>query len=369
MTDTSTDVASLGLAPLRWKRVETLARDLARATESAVVLQVVRAAASSPVVAAGAPADAIFLIASLSKPIVALGALALVEQGRLSLQSRVQEFLPEFDAPPKRPINVRHLLTHTSGLPDMLPNNRPLRQAQSPLSAFIAGTCGVTLDFPCGRGVQYQSMGYALLGEIIARVSGRSCAEFLRETFFEPLGMGDTALGAPPDWFEGSPAKVARVLPVRVPEDQRGGDEWNWNSRYWRMLGAPWGGVLSTAADLATFLQMLLRGGAHQGGRLLAPGTIAAATTNQLQPLHDIPDADRRTRGWGFGWRLNWTGHAATFGDLLPPETYGHWGATGTLWWVDPVRQVGLVLLSTLPLERDRFELLRLSNAVAAAVE
>jgi CubicO group peptidase (beta-lactamase class C family) len=372
----------LGLDEGRWTRAVELAHEMAaRDLVPAVAFQVVRRHQVSEPIAFGRqrsddapaspaplPRDTIFLTASLSKPLVAMGVLRLVEQGRLSLHDRVVDVIPEYDAAPKRPTTIRHLLTHTSGLPDQLPNNRPLRQAQADLSRFVAGACGVTLDFPPGRGVQYQSMGYALLGETVARVSGLPCAEFLRRELFAPLEMHDTSLGVPADGETGPAPRRERIAAVRVPAEQAGGDDWNWNSAYWRRLGAPWGGVYSTVEDLSRFLQMMLRGGECDSGRLFAPETITAATANQLEPLHDLPDADRRTRGWGYGWRLNWTAHSAAFGDLLSPETYGHWGATGTLWWVDPRRDVGLVLLSTQPLERDRTDLLRLSNVIAAAV-
>lgn len=372
---------ALGLDPDRWRQVDALAAELCQTGRlPGVVLQIVRADGATLPICHGAlrhsPAreastltpEAIFLTASLSKPLVAMGVLRLVEQGRLALSTRVSEILPECEAAPKRPMTVRHLLTHTSGLPDMLPNNRPLRQSQAPLSAFVSGACAVTLDFPPGRGVQYQSLGYALLGEIVERIAGRSCGAFLADELFAPLGMVDTVLGASGDWFQGTAPRVERIAEVRVPEDQAGGDEWNWNSRYWRTLGAPWGGVLSTSADLVRFLQLMLNRGSIDGQRLFAPATIEAATTNQLEALHDVPEADRRTRGWGLGWRLNWTAHSATFGDLLPSTTYGHWGATGTLWWVDPVRQVGLVLLSTQSLDRGASPLLQLSNAAAAVI-
>ena len=108
--------------------------------------------------------DAIFLIASITKPIVATGILLLVERGRLPLGDRVVDLIPEFGKNAKFGITIRHLLTHTSGLPDMLPNNRRLRAAQAPLSTFVEEICQIRPDFPPGRGVQYQSTGFAILG-------------------------------------------------------------------------------------------------------------------------------------------------------------------------------------------------------------
>jgi CubicO group peptidase (beta-lactamase class C family) len=145
-----------------------------------------------------------------------------------------------------------------------------------------------------------------------------------------------------------------------------GGDDWNWNSSYWRSVGAPWGGMVSTADDLARFCAMMLGGGPAASVRVLAPASMTVATQNRLDDFPDVPEADRRARPWGLGWRLNWPGHTASFGDLLSRETYGHWGATGTLFWIDPVSRLAVVLLSTQPLERDRSPLVLLSNAIAA---
>jgi CubicO group peptidase (beta-lactamase class C family) len=251
----------------------------------------------------------------------------------------------------------------------MLPNNRPLRMSQSPLSRFVEGACAVSLDFAPGRGVQYQSMGFAVLGEIILRVSGVSCPEFLDREIFQPLGMHDTALAAPPSWFEsdgGQPPKVERIALIRVPEEQQGGDGWNWNSRYWRSFGAPWGGMLSTARDLGIFCRMMLRGGEYGGRQIFSPTTVGVATGNQLLCLPSLPETDRRTRGWGFGWRLNWTAHDACFCDLLSQSAFGHWGATGTLFWIDPVLDAAGVVLTTEPLARGRSHLTRRSNAIVA---
>lgn len=312
--------------------------------------------------------DAVFLVASITKPIVAAGILLLVERGQLTLADRVCDLVPEFGKQGKYGITIRHLLTHTSGLPDMLPNNRELRSAGVPLSAFVEGTCNVRPDFPAGRAVQYQSMGFALLGEIIHRVTGKACAHFLREEIFVPLDMQDTALGAPAEWFSGPDPVANRIPEIRVPQEQADGTNWNWNSRYWRSLGAPWGGLLTTPADLAAFAAMMLKRGEFGTRQVLSPASVDAATRNQLQCMRDVPQQERRCRPWGLGWRLNWPADSANFGDLLSPRTFGHWGATGTVLWIDPDRDAFAVILSTQPQEPHGSYLARLSNAVAAAL-
>ncbi len=312
--------------------------------------------------------DAIFLVASITKPIVAMGALLLIERGQLTLADRVTDFLPEFGRNGKHGVEVRHLLTHTSGLPDMLPDNIELRRSNATLTRFVERTCEEPLAFPPGRGVLYQSMGFTILGEIITRISGKPCGDFLKEELFEPLGMLDTVLGAPDDWFMGDDPRINRVATVQVPPDQMEGTQWNWNSRYWRQLGAPWGGLLTTPCDLATLSQFVMRGGTTRAGRrLLSPAALAASTRNQLSSMREVPEDERRCRPWGLGWRLNWPAHSANFGDLLGPNTFGHWGATGTVMWIDPDQHLFAVILTTTPQEPAGRSLSRLSNAVVAA--
>ena len=314
------------------------------------------------------PRDAIFLVASITKPVVATAALQLIERGQLTLADRVVDYIPEFGREGKYGVEVRHLLTHTSGLPDMLPDNLELRQGHASLQRFVERTCEESLAFPPGRGVQYQSMGFAVLGEIIARISGKSCSHFVRDELFKPLDMHDTELGAPDNWYADAAPRISRIPAAIVPESHRTGTEWNWNSRYWRQLGAPWGGLLTPGADLARFAQFLLRQGTTSSGdRLLSPSAIAAATRNQLFCMRDVPDEERRCRPWGLGWRLNWPAHSANFGDLLGPATYGHWGATGTVLWIDPDAGTFALILTTLPQEPSGKYLARLSNAIAAA--
>ena len=91
-------------------------------------------------------------------------------------------------------------------------------------------------------------------------------------------------------------------------------------------------------------------------------------TTNQLMHLPDLPEVERRCQPWGLGWQLNWPRHSRTFGDLLSPSAYGHWGDTGTMLWLDPVSDVYCVALTNHPLEPRNRRLTRFSNAVCGAV-
>jgi CubicO group peptidase (beta-lactamase class C family) len=113
---------------------------------------------------------------------------------------------------------------------------------------------------------------------------------------------------------------------------------------------------------------MMLNGGRLGDVRILSPATVRAMTTNQLTPLPDLPEEERRCRPWGLGWRLNWLQHPSSFGDLVSPRAYGHWGATGTLCWMDPDTETFFILFTTQPLgDNERF-LARVANVVAAAI-
>jgi len=368
-----------GLIPDRWSRVLAFAQRLTQTLLPGLAFQVtVRGKSTGEMqfgqqapgrVAAPLRPDSIFISASLTKPIVAMATMLLVERGDIALSDPLSVYIPQLTDSTKKGITIRHLLTHTSGLPDMLPNNRALRMAKSPLSSFFDGTCQVALDFPPGRGVQYQSMGIMLLATIIEAVTRTKLPAFLDREIFTPLGMQDTALGAPQDWFKPG-GKAERLAQADVPEDQQGGEDWNWNSRYWLQLGAPWGGMLTTTSDLIRFGQMMLNGGSDGPIRLFSPATILSARSNQLPSFPDVPEADRRCRGWGFGWRMNWPAHSSSFGDLLGPQAYGHWGATGTLFWIDPDRHASAAILSTLPLDKQSGPALtKLSNAIVSAIQ
>jgi CubicO group peptidase (beta-lactamase class C family) len=312
---------------------------------------------------AAAPAlrkDALFLVASITKPVTVTAAMILVERGQLALEDKVASYVPRFGIRGKKDVEIRHLMTHTSGLPDMLPNNDKLRAAHKPLSAFIEDVCRLPILFPPGTRVNYQSMGTAMLAEVVHQVSGVALHEFLRKEVFAPLGMPDTSLG----WQK---EKKDRIAVVRVPADQEKTD-WHWNTPYWLGFGAPWGGMVTSPADFARFCQMMLNGGSLGDVRILSPASVRAMTTNQLGFMPQVPKVERRCRPWGLGWRLQCPASTDNFGDLVGFRAFGHWGATGTLCWMDPDSGTFFILFTTEPIaDSGRFHS-RLSNAVLAAL-
>jgi CubicO group peptidase (beta-lactamase class C family) len=306
--------------------------------------------------------DSSFLIASPTKPFVATAFMMLVQWGLVRLSDRVCKYLPEFETSEKRGIRVMHLLTHTSGLPDMLANNEELRQAHAPLSEFMAGTAQAELLFKPGTRLSYQSTGILTLATILERTMGMSIGHFLCQNIFMKLGMEHTQLGVTPDNVQ----TLKKHLQVKCEVEPTAGDKpWGWNSKYWRDLGAPWGGMMASAGDLGIFLRHLLNIGAGEPG-ILHPNILKAMTSNQLARMPHIDPTIARVTPWGLGWQLNWPTHPRGFGSMLPPNAYGHWGATGTLLWVDPESELYGVILTSAPTGLENREPLTYSNMLRA---
>lgn len=283
--------------------------------------------------------EAVFLLASISKPMTATGVMILSDRGELSIADPVSKFIPEFKGGDRDLVTVRHLLTHTSGLPDMLPENVALRKRHAPLKDFVAATCKTPLLFKPGTQVRYQSMGILLAAEIAERITHRPLRDFLRDELFRPLEMSRTSLG-----LGGRQISDTMLCQVQsAPKEYGAGDDsdWNWNSAYWRDLGAPWGGVHSTAPDVAKFLELFLA----PDGRILKPQTAARMIVNQNQGLSDPR---------GLGWMVK----PGIFGHSCSAQTYGHYGSTGTVAWADPKTKLSCVLLTTKPADDPRSGLL-----------
>ncbi len=310
--------------------------------------------------APGIREDAMFLLASITKPVVYMAGMMMVERGLLNLNDPVTRYVPEFKAHGKGGTLVCHLFTHTSGLPDMLPDNAKMRRDHEPVQKFLDGASKDTKPlFPAGTRLSYQSMGTAVVAEIVQRLSGKTIADFLRKEVLDPMGMRSTGLGS-------KGFRRERLVRVQEP-DYIAGTDHGWNSKYWQELGAPWGGMFSTPEDFAQLCQLLLDGGAYGGVRLLSPSSVAMMTTSRLDDYPDLPEAVRRTQPWGLGWRMNHPGTADSWGDLLGRHVFGHTGATGTVCWMDPRTKGFCILLTSAIRERAPWRLVHLSNAVAAS--
>lgn len=296
--------------------------------------------------------DAVFLIASITKPMTAAGVMILADRGELALEDPVHKFIPEFSEGDRKLITIRHLLTHTSGLPDQLPENVELRKRQAPLKEFVERAIRTPLLFKPGTRVSYQSMGILLAAEAAERITGRPFAEFLETELFAPLAMRRTALGL-------GGMKISDTMRCQTEQAEPlygGGREdassWDWNSAYWRNLAAPWGGAHSTAPDIARFLDYFLA----PDGRVLKRETAAAMIVNQTAGLNE-------PRGIGF------VVAPGSFGKACSPRAFGHAGATGTLAWADPATGLIAVVLTTLPLRVSEKLLLKpVSDLVSEAV-
>ncbi len=296
--------------------------------------------------------DTIYLLASISKPVSVCGLMLLVERGNVDLSKPAQRYLPEFQGDHKDQVKVWHLLSHTSGMPDMLPANVELRRAHAPLSEFVAAALRTPLLFAPGTQFAYQSMGTLLAAAITERVSGIRLRDFLRREIFEPLGMKRSVLG-----LDG-----LRIEDTAIVQEKRGDSEdsrrWGPNSPYWRDMGHPWGGLHSTSSDLAILLQAFLNGGKYGRFRLFSPVTTAAMTQDHNGNIR---------APWGLGWALRDSRVWNYFGNLASAGTFGHVGATGTVAWADPARQLIVVLLTTQPQRREVL-LDSISNMAQAAV-
>jgi CubicO group peptidase (beta-lactamase class C family) len=291
--------------------------------------------------------DSIFPLASISKVITATAVMILVEEGRVGLNRRVAEYLPEFRGEGKDAVLIRHLLTHTSGLRDEdldrhaeaskgtieIPPDEPTQAAL--LGESLALRWDAPLWKPPGVEMSYSGYGYRLLHEIVRRVTGRSLNDFARARIFEPLGMIDTHYGVP-DKLE---QRLVRRPPEALDEE---------SDRLWR---AGWGsgGAFSTAKDMATLAQMFLNRGAYGEARVLSPASVAAMTRNQVPGLQaHIGDQFFPDASWSLGWSIHGA-KTGSCGSLSSPEAFEHWGSGGSYLWADPVYQLVGVYFSVIP--------------------
>lgn len=277
--------------------------------------------------AAAVDEHTIYDVASLTKVVATTTmAMILADEGRLELDSRVVDFLPRFTGDGKGEVTVRQLLTHSSGIDWWA----PLYEELAGQAAYVERIQAMDLVYEPDSRFLYSDLGMILLGEILQRVAGRSLDDFVRERVFEPLGMSDTG-------FRPAADRLQRIAPTEN-DPWRGrvlrGEVHDENAH---ALGgvAPHAGLFSTASDLARFAQMLLYGGVFEHHRIVSRETVERFTRRL-----ESPDLGR-----ALGWDVKSPLHSSA-GSLFSPTSFGHTGFTGTSIWIDPERQLFVVLLT-----------------------
>ncbi len=315
--------------------------------------------------------DTIFRIASMTKPITAVAALILVEEGRAGLDEPVDRFLPELATPrvlrridgpiddtlpAARAITLRDLLTFRLGTGMVLapPGAYPIQKAMAeagfavgpnppPFSPdeYMRRLGELPLVHQPGERWMYH-VGSEVLGVWIARASGQPLEAFLRERIFAPLGMRDTGFHVPAEKLARLPCCYVRKPETQALELYDGAPE----SRFARPPAFPsgGGGLVSTADDYLAFCRMLLGGGEHAGARILSRASVAEMTTDQLSAEQK---ADARpffgdTRGWGFGLSVL----TRPDGLAAKPGRFGWDGGYGTSGYSDPNEDLVAILLT-----------------------
>ncbi len=285
--------------------------------------------------------ESLWDLASLTKVIVTTTlAMYEVERGRLDLDAPLERYLPEWNAaaddPRRHLVKVRDLLTHSSGIlwwTDLWARHGVLEPEEA-RAAYLDEIFALPLAYDPGTRTEYSDLGIMLLGEVLVRLSGKPLDQLARERIFAPLGMHNTM-------FTPGAAELARIPPTEIDQKFRGrqvhGEVHDENAAG---LGgvAPHAGLFSTGPDLARFAQAMLSGGVLDGRRILNGATVTRFTT-RVGGDAGVPESSR-----ALGWDT--PSAPSSSGCCFGPGSYGHTGFTGTSLWLDPGRELFVVLLT-----------------------
>lgn len=305
--------------------------------------------------------DAIFRIASMTKPIASVALMMLWEEGHFQLRDPVSKFIPAFadvrvsttaDASgrtgrlvePNRPITIRDMLTHTAGLANNYTGNVAAYQdavaGAKDNAELIAKLATVPLNYHPGEDWQY-SIATDVVGHLVEIISGQNLDDFLRERIFEPLDMPDTHFYMEEDKAERLTAQYTPGDDDRITLQDPGSAESRWIAGP-KTLFRGAGGLASTARDYLRFQQMMMAGGELNGVRLLAPSTVSLMLENHTG------DLDLWLPGPGIGFGLGY-GVVVDRGEAATPlsQGAGYWGgAYCTISWLDPEKEIVAVLMT-----------------------
>ncbi len=383
---------SLGLSPIRLQRMsDAFKRDIDKGTIPGVTMMVARRGRigwfealgrQSPEAAAPMAHNTLFRVFSMTKPIVSVGIMMLLEDGHFLLNDPVAKYIPEFAnqkvgvdnngkldlVPPRRPMTIQDLLRHTSGITYDHTGNSLVQQLyqQSRLrsrkitkaehAAIVAG-----LPLICQPGAEWNySRSTDILGRLIEVVTGQTLGTFLAERILAPLQMAETA-------FHPAQENAGR-LAEPFPTDPWSGEK----VQLFNMLEQPamesgGGGLVSTTMDYARFCQMLLDGGTLDGTRIIGRKTLELMASDHLGPnvkldSHLVPAG----HSFGLGFAVRTQQGMAPFAGSVGQFFWS--GMAGTFFWIDPREDLFAVFMSQGPGQREYFRTL-IRSLVYAAVE
>jgi CubicO group peptidase (beta-lactamase class C family) len=333
--------------------------------------------------------DAIFRIASMTKPVTGVAVLMLVEEGKIRLTDPVSRFIPEFRntkvaipkpapapagqaagepeiylVPANREITIRDLMTHTAGLVSGGAGSREAarvapRKSTDTLAGYVPSLGAAPLDFQPGTEWRYSGLaGIDTLGRVVELASGQTFDQFLRQRIFEPLGMKDTS-------FYPSDDRMPRVVTLYRSSAKGLERDENPGRLASKTLFSGGAGLWSTAEDYLQFAQMLVNGGELAGKRLLSSRTVDLMGSNHVQDMFAKSPAFG-VEGMGFGLTVEIVTDPVKAEQRRSKGSFGWYGAFGTHFWVDRLEQLtGILMIQRSvirPLSRD-FE-----NAVMQAI-
>jgi len=383
---------TLGLSPIRLQRMsDAFRREIDKGTIPGVTVMVARRGQvgwfealgrQSPAASAPMALNSIFRIFSMTKPIVSVAIMMLLEEGHFVLGDPVAKFIPEFVdqkvgvenngkldlVPLKRPMTIQDLLRHTSGITYDHTGNSLVQQLyqQSRLrsrkiSNAEHASLVATLPLMCQPGAAWNySRSTDILGRIIEVVSGKSLSAYLTERILAPLQMAETAFHT----GEENADRLAEAFPT---------DPWTGEKvQLFNMLEKPamesgGGGLVSTTMDYARFCQMLLNGGTLDGNRIIGRKTLELMASDHLGPKVKV-DSPLMPAGHGFGlgFAVRTQPGMAPFAGSVGQFFWS--GMAGTFFWIDPAEEMFAVFMMQGPGQREYIRSL-LRGLVYAAVE
>jgi CubicO group peptidase (beta-lactamase class C family) len=336
----------------------------------------------------GVAEDAIFRIASMTKPVTSIAFMQLVEQGKVALSEPVAKYIPEFanlgvfisgggnqpfvTRPPGTRLNIVDVLRHTTGWTYSFQERTPIDAAyrrtelehwgKNDGKSFINHLASIPLEFDPGTSWNY-SVSTDVLGILVERISGQSLGDYFREHIFAPLGMNDSYFNVPVEEADRMPAAYAFHPAEKMKLVSPAGTESSWCGGHSFESGG--GGLASTMADYHRFCRMLLNGGALDGVQIISPKTLELMTSNHLPGGGDLTqhskslfsEAENAGIGFGLGFAVN-IDPAATMLPGSKGEFY--WGGMySTAFLIDPVEDLIMIFMtqlmpsSTYPIRRE----------------